>query len=361
MIKVAVTGAGKIGTLITCLLLDSEDYEVHLLDVALKGSDLERLCSVFPDVITKTLNVKNEDKMTSYFKEHKITSVLSSLPYYLTLHVARAAQNAGINYFDLTEDVHTTREVKKIAANQPMAFVPQCGLAPGFVGIVTNGLIKHFDEVDEVKLRVGALPQCASNGLHYSLTWSTDGLINEYCNPCIAIEEGKIVSHSALEGLEIITLEGATYEAFNTSGGLGSLPELYEHKIKNLNYKTIRYKGHHDKVFFLIQELMMKYDQENLKIILERAIPRTYQDVVVIYVSVRGKLKGENFEKNYFKKFYPTAIRGLNWSAIQVCTAAGICAIADLVLEEECYQGFVYQEQFDLKKILMNRFGRHFS
>lgn len=361
MIKVAVTGAGKIGALIACLLLDSGDYEVHLLDVALKGTDLENLRSVFPDVITETLNVKNEAKMAAYFQEHKITTVLSSLPYYLTLHVAKAAQVAGVNYFDLTEDVRTTREVKKIAENKPMAFVPQCGLAPGFVGIVANCLINQFDEVDEVKLRVGALPQCASNGLHYSLTWSTDGLINEYCNPCIAIEDRKIVLHSALEGLESITLDGLTYEAFNTSGGLGSLPELYENKIDTLNYKTIRYKGHHDKIFFLIQELMMKHDKENLKNIFERAIPRTYQDVVVVYVSVRGKLKGENFEKNYFKKFYPTAIRGLNWSAIQVCTAAGICAIADLVLEEECYHGFVYQEKFDLKKILMNRFGRHFA
>src|SRR3990167_9724614 len=359
MINVAVTGAGKIGTLIACMLLDSGDYEVHLLDVVLQGSDLERLCEVFPNIKTATLNVKNEDNLVKYFKEHKIAAVLSSLPFYLTLHVAKAAQVVGVNYFDLTEDVKTTREVKKIAKNNKFAFVPQCGLAPGFVGIVANDLIGQFDKVDEVKLRVGALPQRASNGLHYSLTWSTDGLINEYCNPCIAIEDGKIISHAALEGLESLVLDGSSYEAFNTSGGLGSLPELYENKIDNLNYKTIRYVGHHDKIFFLTKELNMQNDRENLKNILEKAIPRTYQDMIVIYVSVRGKLKGESFEKSYFKKIFPTVIRGLNWSAIQVSTAAGICAVADLVLEEECYKGFVYQEQFDLRKILMNRFGRH--
>ena len=74
-------------------------------------------------------------------------------------------------------------------------------------------------------MRVGALPQFPTNALNYNLTWSTDGLINEYCNPCEAIHEGKLIEVLPLEGIEQFSLDGITYEAFNTSGGLGTLCE----------------------------------------------------------------------------------------------------------------------------------------
>lgn len=361
MIKVVVAGAGKIGSLIACMLVDSEDYEVHMVDVQLTSPDLLRLRQVIPSIQAVAFDIKNEKLAIEYFQKHQIQLVISSLPYYLNVHVAEAARAAQVNYFDLTEDIRVTRAVKKIAENQAVAFVPQCGIAPGFINILANSLIQEFDEAIEAKLRVGALPQRTSNGLHYSLTWSTDGLINEYGNPCHAIEHGKLITVSALDGLETLEIDGSVYEAFNTSGGLGSLPEMYKGKIDKLNYKTIRYPGHRDKIFFLMNELHLNEDRPLLKEILERTIPRTYQDIVLIYVAVHGQLNGEYFEKSFFKKIYPTTIRGLEWSAIQVCTAAGVCAVADLVMEEESYHGFVYHEQFDLKKVLMNRFGRYFA
>ncbi len=361
MIKVVVAGAGKIGALIACMLVDTGDYEVHMIDVQLDNPDLLRLQLVLPSIQAVQFNLKNEKQTAAYFKAHQIEVVISSLPYYLNLYVAEAAKLAQVNYFDLTEDIHVTRTVKKMAENQAVAFVPQCGLAPGFINMLANNLIKEFDQAIEAKLRVGALPQRTSNGLHYSLTWSTEGLINEYGNPCQAIDQGKIVSYRPLNDLETLQLDGAVYEAFNTSGGLGSLPEMYKGKIQRLNYKTIRYPGHRDKIFFLMNELQLNQNRSLLKELLEHSIPRTYQDIVLIYVAVHGQLNGEFFEKSFFKKIYPTTIRGLEWSAIQVCTAAGVCAVADLVMEEESYRGFIFQEQFDLKQILMNRFGRYFG
>lgn len=360
--NIVVAGGGKIGSLIACLLADSGDYNVHLLDIDFTGSDVARLKSMTSHLHLVSFDIRNGQALSDYLSQHHIKFLISSLPYYLNQGVAEACKLAQVHYFDLTEDVSVTKFVSELAKNTTSAFVPQCGLAPGFVNIVAHSLVNSFDEPEEVKLRVGALPQRSCNGLHYSLIWSTEGLVNEYANLCDAIEQGQLVKHAPLEGVEKIQLDGMTYEAFNTSGGLGSLSQSLLGRVKTLNYKTLRYPGHRDKMYFLMNELSLNKDKPTLKKILEQALPRTYEDVVIIYVSVQGKVGGAYQEKSYFKKIYPMIFREMAWSAIQVSTAAGVCAIADLVLSDErAYHGYVLQEHFDLDTVLANRFGKYFS
>lgn len=362
MRNVMITGAGKIGSLIACLLTDSNDYQVHLADMSFEGTDVTRLLQAMPDVKTVALDVKDQNSIQHYIEKHNISAVISSLPYFLNSYVAQAAKASRAHYFDLTEDTSITAVVKAIAADAKTAFVPQCGLAPGFISIAANSLMQEFEQCHHAKLRVGALPQRASNALHYSLTWSTDGVINEYGNPCHGIEGGSEVLLSPLEGLESIQIDGCEYEAFNTSGGLGSLGDLYTGKIQSLNYKTMRYPGHCEKIRFLMNDLKLNEDRGTLKRILEKAIPKTYQDMVLVYVTVEGIKEGELTEKSYVKKIYPKAIHGLEWSAIQVSTASGICSVVDLVLENESeYQGLVLQENFHLVDVLANRFGQYYA
>lgn len=362
MYKVMISGAGKIGSLIACLLADSGDYEVHLADLDFSGTDVARLLEVMPAIKTVALDVQDQNSIQSYLLENNIISVISSLPYFLNIHVAKAAKEAKAHYFDLTEDTAVTEAVKEIAANSDTAFVPQCGLAPGFISIAANSLMKEFEICHHAKLRVGALPQRASNALQYSLTWSTDGVINEYGNPCFGIEQGKPVTLKPLEGRETIQIDGCEYEAFNTSGGLGSLAALYTGKIQSLNYKTMRYPGHCEKMRLLMNDLKLNEDRDTLKRILERAIPKTYQDIVIVYVTVEGIKHGVLTEKSYVKKVYPVTIHELEWSAIQVSTAAGVCAVVDLVLgQANEYHGLVLQENFRLSDVLKNRFGRYYA
>ena len=96
--------------------------------------------------------------------------------------------------------------------------MPQCGLAPGFVSIAAHHLTQSFDRLDYVHMRVGALPQFPSNALKYNLTWSTDGLINEYCNPCEAILDGQRIELLPLEGLEHFLLDGVRVRGFQHVG-----------------------------------------------------------------------------------------------------------------------------------------------
>jgi saccharopine dehydrogenase-like NADP-dependent oxidoreductase len=308
------------------------------------------------------LDAMDEDALTAHVRAHKTEAVVSSLPYFCNVGVARVARAEGLHYFDLTEDVAVTQAVRELAEGSDKVFAPQCGLAPGFISIAANELIQHFDSIQSVKLRVGALPQNPNNVLKYSLTWSTDGVINEYGNLCKAIVDGNEVDVLPLEGLEEIEIDGTLYEAFNTSGGLGSLGETYGHRANTMNYKTIRYPGHCEQMRLLMNGLKLNHDRDTLKRILENAVPQTLQDVIVIYAAVTGMQNGEFREENYVNKVYPQVVAGRLWSAIQVTTAAGVCAVLDITLANpEKHAGFVAQEEFHLADILDNRFGRSFA
>jgi saccharopine dehydrogenase-like NADP-dependent oxidoreductase len=362
MHKVLILGAGKIGSLISGLLAESGDYEVHVADV---NAELVRAVVAahrLDNLHAHGFDAGNSAALAAHLRAHPVDAVISSLPFYCNVAVAEAARDAGIHYFDLTEDVAVTRAVRRLAEGAVTAFVPQCGLAPGFISIAANALIGHFDELRSVKLRVGALPQHPNNVLKYSLTWSTEGLINEYGNPCEALVDGRAVEVAPLEGLEEIEIDGTLYEAFNTSGGLGSLGDTYGDRAQAMDYKTIRYPGHCAQMRLLMNDLKLNHDRATLKRILENAVPQTLQDVVIVYVAVTGRQEGELREENYVSKIYPQHIAGRLWSAIQVTTAAGVTAVVDLVLSHPGrYRGFVRQEDFRLVDVLDNRFGRHYA
>jgi saccharopine dehydrogenase-like NADP-dependent oxidoreductase len=362
MHRVLILGAGKIGALISGLLAESGDYEVRLADVNGKAAGAVARAHGLKNLQSFALDAADPAALQAHLEAHPADAVISGLPYYCNRNVAEAARRHDIHYFDLTEDVDATRAVRTIAQGAGSAFVPQCGLAPGFISIAANELISHFDEVRTVKLRVGALPQHPNNVLKYSLTWSTEGLINEYGNPCQAIVDGRMAEVMPLEGLEEIEIDGTLYEAFNTSGGLGSLAETYGPRIAHMNYKTMRYPGHCEQMRLLMNDLKLNHDRDTLKRILENAVPQTLQDVVIVYAAVSGLQDGELREENYVNKIYPQLIAGRLWSAIQVSTASGITAVVDLVLTSRTrYSGFVSQEGFSLPDILANRFGKYYA
>lgn len=188
--------------------------------------------------------------------------------------------------------------------------MPQCGLAPGFISIAAHDLAQRFDSLDTLRMRVGALPQFPTNALNYNLTRSTDGLINEYCNPCEAIHEGKRIDVLPLQGIEQFSLDGITYEAFNTSGGLGTLCDTLDGRVDELNYKTVRYPGHCDLMKLLVNDLKLGERRELFKDVLETAIPMTLQDVVLVFVTVTGMREGRLTQESHANKIYSQEING---------------------------------------------------
>ena len=359
MQRILLLGAGKIGRMIARFLADAGDYDVLVGDA--DPAALARI-KAKSDVSTQLLDATDRTALVQAMQGR--AAVISALSFDHNTLVAEGALAAGVSYFDLTEDVETTRRVHAISqeAAPGQIFMPQCGLAPGFISIIANHLTQHFDSVETVRMRVGALPQFPTGSLKYNLTWSTDGLINEYCNPCEAIHNGQKIDVLPLEGFEHFSLDGVRYEAFNTSGGLGTLCESLAGRVRELNYKTIRYVGHREMMALLVDELRLCGRREVLKDLLEHAIPITFQDVVVTFCTVTGYRDGQLVQTSDARKIYHQPVAGENWSAIQITTAAGICAVLDLHAAGELpRQGFVRQEQVDFERFIANRFGRYYE
>lgn len=357
MKDIIVIGAGKIGGAIALMLAATGDYTVTVAD----RSD-EQLAKLdkHPAIAAARLDIADREKLVKALSCK--FAVLSAAPFSLTGLIAEAAKAAGVHYLDLTEDVATTKMVEQLADGADVAFIPQCGLAPGFISIVANDLAKHFDSLDSVRMRVGALPQYPSNALNYNLTWSTEGLINEYIEPCEAIVEGRFVTVPAMEEREEFSLDGVTYEAFNTSGGLGTLAKTLEGRVRTMNYRTIRYPGHQAIIKALLNDLNLKNRRDVLKDLFENALPATMQDVVVIFVTVCGWKDGRYLQETYANKVYAGVVAGKKMSAIQITTAAGITTVLDLLATGKLpQQGFVRQEEITLDDVLNNRFGRAYD
>lgn len=347
MKHIAVIGLGKVGSLVGTLLNDL--FSVTGLDQSLPSDHLP-----FNVVIGNTTDA---DILNSFLQDKD--AVVSCLPYHLNLAVAEAAYRKGIHYFDLTEDVATTAAIRLMAKSSNGVMAPQCGLAPGYIGIAGADLCRRFDTIRDIELRVGALPRFPNGLLGYSFTWSPAGVINEYLNDAEVIHNGVRKWVPSLDGVETINIEGQEFEAFTTSGGLATLCETMEGKCDTLNYKTIRYPGHARLMRFLMYELILKDNKEILEKILTVAKPPVKEDVVYVYAVVEGWLNNQLKREEFYNAYHPLTIAGTYWRAISWTTAASVASVVELVATGILPgKGFIRQESIPLDKFLLTRWGR---
>ncbi|MNJ98967.1 Lysine 6-dehydrogenase [compost metagenome] len=353
MIKNVLTlGLGKVGTLVGVLL--SKQFEVTGMD---KTKPHYPYALPF-NVITG--DVADVELMTKLISEHD--AVVSALPYFLNKTIALIAQQQGCHYFDLTEDVETTTYIRGLSETATSVMAPQCGLAPGIIGIIGAHLSKEFEKIRSIEMRVGALPKYPNGEMGYSFTWSATGVVNEYINDAEAIHDGKRKQVISLQGKESINIEGAAYEAFYTSGGLGTMCETYDGKVDKLDYKTIRYPGHCYLMNFLIHELHMKNDKAQLENILKNAKPVVEEDVVLIYAVSEGWKDGELKRNEFYKSCKPIDIDGQSWRAISWTTAASLVAVIEMVANGSLpSKGFIKQEEISLEALLNTKTGGLFK
>ena len=329
--KIGIVGSGNIGWALKQLL--KEDYDIKQGDIT-DGFDAS--------------DIKQVKKFL-----HGLDAVISAGPFAVNKNIAQIAAEESIGYFDLTEDVETTEYIRNLQTESIL--MPQCGLAPGAINICAAGMMEEFDSVNEVLMRVGALPRFTTNEMSYYLSWSTNGLINEYCNEADAIYEGKAVKLMPLEGAEKLVIEGESFEAFNTSGGCATMCETYADKVENLTYKTIRYPGHLNHMKFLFNDLHLKKNKDVLEKLFDKEVPRTKNDVIIFFVKVIGLVDGVLQEKTYLRKIYGDE----NFSAIQLTTASGVCSVLKMFLDGKLNsKGFTRQESLSWNDFLTNKFGK---
>ena len=338
MKNIAIVGGGKIGSAI-CHTLREHGFLAQLGDI-----------NPLPGEVT--VDASSYKSLKNWLSKG-FEVVLCATPYYLVKNVATVAAELGIAYFDLTEDRESTEHVKSLKSDNVL--VPQCGLAPGAISIIASDLIGNFEKVKSVDIRVGALPLFPNNSIQYYLTWSTNGLINEYCNLCEVIHNGKRLDVLPLEGYEKISIDGHLYEAFNTSGGVGSLCESLEGKVEKLSYKTIRYVGHHHLIKFLLDDLNLSKNRDLFIKLFDQEVPQTTRDVVIVMVKVIGYRSEKLFEETYSKKIYGDE----NMSAIQKTTVGGICGAMMSWLTGSWHKrsGLIKQEEISFDSFTNNFWG----
>jgi saccharopine dehydrogenase-like NADP-dependent oxidoreductase len=349
--KIAVLGLGKVGTLAAKLL--------HRTGLEVIGFDNRAPHEALPFAV-RTVDVGSEDGLR--IATQGFDAVLSCLPYRFNKRITATAHVQGMHYFDLTEDVSTTQAIRELSKTSSGLMAPQCGLAPGFVGIVGAAQVGAFDECRSLRLRVGALPQHPTGLMGYAFNWSPEGVVNEYLNDCEVIEGGVRKMVSSMEWHETLYVEGVMLEAFTTSGGLGTICETFHGKVANVDYKTMRYPGHMRLMNFFFHELLMRERRELAGEILTNAKPPVTSDIVYIHVAAEGLLDARLQRREFVRAYRPIELAGGTQTAIAWTTSASVVAVIELVHDGVLPQhGFLKQEEIPLSKFLATSTGRLFE
>lgn len=350
MKTIAILGLGKVGTLAGELLHNSGFTVTGIDSRAVEGLPFD----------CKSLDVSDLEALRTALTGQD--AVLSCLPYFLNVGVAQIAHDLGLNYFDLTEDVPTTKTILELSKTSKGLMAPQCGLAPGFVGIVGADLISQFDSCRSCRMRVGALPQNPTGQMGYSFNWSPEGVVNEYLNDCEVLEGGEIKWVSPMEWIEKVMIDGVELEAFTTSGGLGTMCETYADSVPNMDYKTMRYPGHVDLMNFFFHELLMRDRREEAGEILVNAKPPVSEDIVYVHVSAEGEIGGRLERREFVRGLKPVEIAGKHRTAIAWTTASSVVAVIEMVRDGLLPQsGFLKQEDIPLSAFLNTSNGARYA
>jgi lysine 6-dehydrogenase len=248
--KVLVLGAGRMGYgAVYDLVHNSPDVEsVTVADFDMAKA--EETTRIDPAKVTaKHLDAANYDDVVALMQGHD--AAISCVNYWYNVGLSRAAIETKTNFCDLGGNNYVVDDQLALDAEAKAAgvnIVPDCGLAPGMVSVLAMHGAARFDDIEEIHIRVGGLPQTPEPPLNYQLVFSVEGLINEYIEVARVIRDGKVMEVESMTEIESLTFDNfPPLEAFQTSGGTSTLPDSFLGKIKDLDYKTIRYAGHCEK------------------------------------------------------------------------------------------------------------------
>ena len=311
--KLIVIGAGMMARAITFNLAQREEIdEICLVDREVKKA--EQIADWLSDkrVVPMRLDVTAPRAVREAM--HGCVAAVSAVPYFLNLSLAQAAVASGTHFCDLGGDKRIVEKefaLDEQAKQARVTVIPDCGLAPGLVNILTAGAIAELTDVGVVKIRVGGLPQRPHPPLDYQIVFSPHALINEYMEQATIIHDGNAVKVSSLTEPEEISFPGyECLEAFRTSGGTSTLPQTMLGRVANLDYKTIRYPGHLEKIsamatlgfFGTTPRLVDKVEvspRELAAQLLGENLSFDEPDVVLLRVTANGKIDGRAVEVCY--------------------------------------------------------------
>ena len=306
--KYLVLGAGMMGGAIASDLAQSSNVDqVTIADCDLRRAESVAAQTKSTKVRPLQLDVNDFADVVTAMREN--VAVVGAISYRYNVSLSKAAIEAGVHYCDLGGNDDVTKEQLKLdrqASKRGIAVVPNCGLAPGLANILGARGAEMFEVVDTIRMRVGGLPQKPIPPFNYQIVFSPEGLLNEYSGKSTVIRNYERIQVDTLSEIETIEFPApfGTLEAFHTSGGASMTPEMFEGKVRELDYKTIRYPGHCEK-FRTLLEIGFGSDEplslgsnvlterEFFIELLKRKLPQSGHDVVLLRVTIDGARPGK--------------------------------------------------------------------
>ncbi|MCH8908585.1 MAG: hypothetical protein IH840_15980 [Candidatus Heimdallarchaeota archaeon] len=348
-----VLGLGMMGEAIVYDLLEHDDVRVIGFEInenirnamSVKFQTLgERFTTQYLDL---DLHIPvDENPLIEIFKELEITTAFGAIDYKFNHYLTELCILSGANYLDLggnPDMVIKQRTLDQTAKENQVTIIPDLGLAPGMANVVAYHMMQHFDKVEECHIRVGGLPQprFKKSILNYQQVFSIRGLTNEYLEEAIVIRNGKITRVESMTEVEELAFPEpfGTLEAFQTAGGTSSLPLLFENRISELTYKTIRYPGH--SIFFkflkdfelLISDPYPRNDRVNVREVVEfylqKNLPKGDPDAVLVRIQVIGV--SNNLPKEVTYQLIDLADEVTGFSAMARTTSFPISIIGQMI------------------------------
>lgn len=311
--KILVLGAGKMGRgAVHDLAHNSPDVsEITVADADFPLANFIAKLEGNGKCSAREINVENFAEAVELMRGHD--AAISCVPYFYNMLLAEAAVEAKVNFCDLGGNntlVGQELSLDAAARDAGINIIPDCGLAPGMVSVLAMHGATRFDEVDSIKIRVGGLPQNPKPPLGYQLVFSIEGLINEYIERAIVIRDGEVADVESMTEIETLSFEGfPPLEAFQTSGGTSTLPQTFLGRVRELDYKTIRYRGHCERFKTLLDlgladsapvairtaagDTTQIIPRRFLSDWLSRRLPRNEPDLVLIRLEFTGTSDGE--------------------------------------------------------------------
>jgi lysine 6-dehydrogenase len=292
-VNVLIIGAGRIAYAIAYDLVRRRNVKIiTIANRSEKAAILIKKKLSSSKIRTIAISAESIFSSINIMRSHNIA--ISCVPYKYNFTLAKAALEAGINFIDLggnNKVVQKELSLNQRAKKARILIVPDCGLAPGLVSVLTKLLVDELSEIQEVHIRVGGLPLNPKPPLRYNQLFSIEGLVNEYLEPALILTKGKLKSVPSLSALELIHFDPpfSKMEAFSTSGGTSTLVKTYK-KLKELDYKTIRYPGHLSEIKKLDQS------KKGLLTALHKRLKTTQRDVVLLRVVGCNKSKSITYE-----------------------------------------------------------------
>ena len=312
--KIVVIGSGMMGQAIVFDLNRFSNFKkITLIDKDKKTLDYAKKILNDKKIDFRLIDIKNSNEIKDFLRDYDVA--ISAVPYIFNLELTKIAIDTKTHFLDLggnNDIVNKQRQLFQHAKENGVTIIPDCGLAPGLASVIVKDLFEQYDYIDSLRMRVGGLPINPKPPLSYQIVFSPYGLINEYVEDAIVVENGKIITKKSMTELEKIKFPKPfeEMEAFLTSGGCSTIPYTYRGKINQLDYKTVRYPGQCEK-FKILLDIGLADDKEidvsNNRInskdffasILFENLPKNELDVVLL------KVTGEVFKdgKNVFVEY----------------------------------------------------------